>query len=94
MNIRSFDIARSTEWPKWVKLLNFNFTAMHVKDNEMKRAHFFSVWGEGLYNLTCNIVHSQKMDTVEYSKIIQALTDDFKPQINEVASYYRFDTCT
>lgn len=92
-NIRPFDITRPHEWKGWSKLLQFNFTAMRIKENEMKRAHFFSICGEPLYNLASNILHPREVDEVAYPEIIQALNDHFKPQVNEVAAYYRFHHC-
>lgn len=92
-NIRPFDVSKPTEWLRWVKLLNFNFTAMHINDPVMKRAHFFSICGETLYNLACNTLHPDQVDEVPYDTIITKLTAHFKPQVNEVAAYHRFHHC-
>ena len=72
-NIRPFDVTRPTEWLRWVKLLNFNFTARHITDKVMKRAHFFTVCGEPLYNLACNTLHHEQVDEVDYDLIITKL---------------------
>ena len=76
-NIRSFDISRPMEWPRWLKLLQFNFTAMQVTESVMKRAHFFTVCGEPLYNLACNVLHPDQVDNVEFDAIVVKLTAHF-----------------
>lgn len=92
-HIRQFDTSRPMEWPRWVKLLNFNFTSMHITDPIMKRAHFFTVCGENLYNLACNISHPQEVDTVDFDVIITGLTNHFSPQVNKFAAYHKFYHC-
>lgn len=66
---------------------------MGVKNNEMKRAYFFSICGEPLYVLASGISHPRDLDEVEFPEIIQALTDHFKPLVNVVAAYHRFRHC-
>lgn len=91
-NIRSFDVSRPIEWPRWVKLLKFNFTAMHITDSKLKRAQLFTICGESLYKLTCNVLHPSEVDAVEFDQIIEKLISHFQSQVNEVAPFYRFSS--